>query len=281
MKDKSVQKDLAEKFRALHHSDKTLILPNAWDAASAKIFEIAGFPAIATTSSGISFSCGYQDGEHIPPDLMLQVVGRIVNCVQVPVTADIEGGYAHGDEQKFSKFVQKLIETGSVGINLEDSNSLNQKLNDITYQVRLIRMAREVSLQNGFHLFINARTDAMRIGAGGLKARIQESIHRAKAYEDAGADGIFVPFVHENETVAELKTGIKLPLNILIEKTLDVTKLKEMKVNRISTGSGPSLATLSLLKKISSELQHKDQWDFLFDRNVTYADMTQFLARSK
>lgn len=278
MKNKSVQKDLAEKFRALHHTNKTLILPNAWDAASAKIYEAAGFQAIATSSAGVAFSCGYPDGEQIPAELMLKVIERIVDCVQVPVTADVEGGYAHGDEKKFSEFIQKLIDTGAVGINLEDSNSVTNKLNDLAYQLKLIRTVREISTKNGIHLYINARTDAMRIGAGGIKARIQESLKRAKSFESAGADGIFVPFVHENETVAELKKGIKLPLNILIEKTLDVAQLKKLKVNRISIGSGASLATLSLLKKISVELQQKDQWDLLFDKNVTYADMTNYLT---
>lgn len=272
------QKDLTEKFLALHHADKALILPNAWDCASAKIFEAAGFPAIATTSSGISFSYGYQDGEHILPELMLQVIKRIVKSVSVPVTADIEGGYAHGDEDKFIKFINKLIDTGIAGINLEDSNSVTQKLHDIVYQTKLIRKVRELSSKKGVHVFINARTDAMRIGAGSLESRIAESIKRAKSFEESGADGIFVPFVHENETVAALKKEIKLPLNILIEATLDVATLKQLKVNRISTGSGPSLATLSLLKKISAELQQSNQWNILFDRQVTYADMNNYFA---
>lgn len=272
------QKDLTEQFLALHHADKILILPNAWDCASAKIFEAAGFPAIATTSSGISFSCGYQDGEHILPELMLQVIARIVKSVSIPVTADIEGGYAQGDEDKFIKFINKVIDTGVSGINLEDGNSVTHKLNDVEHQMKLIRKVREISSKKGVHLFINARTDAMRIGSGGLKARITESVKRAKAFEESGADGIFVPFVHENETVAALKKDIKLPLNILIEATLDVATLKQLKVNRISTGSGPSLATLSLLKKISAELQESDQWGILFDKQVTYTDMSNYFA---
>ncbi|MGH2643534.1 MAG: isocitrate lyase/PEP mutase family protein, partial [Chitinophagaceae bacterium] len=234
--------------------------------------------AIATTSSGISFSCGYQDGEHILPEVMLQVIGRIVKSVGVPVTADIEGGYAHGDEKKFIKFINEVIDSGVAGINLEDSNSVTNKLNDLEYQTKLIRKVRELSSRKKIHLFINARTDAMRIGPGGLNARIAESIKRAKIFEESGADGIFVPFVHEDETVAELKKGIKLPLNILIEATLNVASLKQLKVNRISTGSGPSLATLSLLKKLSVELQQGDQWNFLFDKQVTYADMNNYFA---
>lgn len=275
------QKEKAEKFLALHHTDKTLILPNAWDCASAKIFEAAGFPAIATTSSGISFSCGCQDGEHILPKLMLEVIARIVQSVSVPVTADIEGGYAHGDDNKFTRFINEVIDTGVAGINLEDSNSITKELNDLKYQTKLIKKVRELSSKKKVHLFINARTDAMRIGHGGLKARIAESIRRAKAFEESGADGIFVPFVHENETVAALKKAITLPLNILIESTLDVATLKKLKVNRISTGSGPSLATLSLLKRISAELQQSDQWNILFDKQISYADMSNYLEKKR
>lgn len=278
IKNKTTQKELAEKFLALHHTDHTLILPNAWDAASAKIFEAAGFPAIATTSSGISFSCGYQDGEHIPPELMLRVIERIVLSTGIPVSADIEGGYAQGDEDKFTKFINAVIDTGIAGINLEDSNSVTKKLNDLAYQQRLITKVRELSSKKKVHLFINARTDAMRLGSGGLNARTAESIRRAKAFQESGADGIFVPFVHEIETVAELKKEIKLPLNILIEATLDVTMLKKLKVERISTGSGPSLTTLSLLKKLSDKLRNSDNWDLLFDKQVTYADMTNYFA---
>lgn len=269
------QNKLAEQFHALHHADDTLVLMNAWDCVSAKINEEAGFPAIATTSSGISWSCGYKDGEHIPPELMIEVVGRIANAVNIPVTADFEGGYAKGNTDKFSKFIHNIIEAGAVGINLEDGDSQTGKLNEIAHQMEEIRMVKAIAKQKGVNLFVNARTDAMMLAPGDLKARINVCIERAKAFEEAGADGIFIPFVKEMETVSILKEAIHLPLNILIEDSLDIATLRKLKVNRISTGSKPILTTISLLKSIASELSASDNWGMLFTEETTYAEMNK------
>lgn len=130
------QNELSEKFHALHHSDEMLVLPNAWDCASAKIFEVAGFKAIATTSSGISWSCGYKDGEHIPPDLMIEVIDRMSHCVNIPLTADIEAGYYGNDLDKFSEFIGNVIKAGAVGINLEDGDSKTKSMININLQIK-------------------------------------------------------------------------------------------------------------------------------------------------
>lgn len=279
MKSKSASPDqgtLAEKFHHLHHATNTLILANAWDCASAKLFEEVGFPAIATTSSGISFSCGYQDGEHIPPALMLEVINRITRVVNIPVTADIEGGYTQGDAPSFSTFINDLLEAGAVGINLEDSHSSSRLLNEINVQQELIRTAKEAGKRKGINLFVNARTDALMLGTGDLQSQIQICIERAKAFEEAGADGIFIPFAKEMKTISTLKKGISLPLNILIEDGLDIATLKGLKVNRLSTGSKPILATMSLLKKIATDLQTSNQWDTLHTIDTTYAEMNKW-----
>lgn len=272
-----VQNKLAEQFRALHYADEMLVLPNAWDCASAKIFEQSGFPAIATTSSGISWSYGYKDGEHIPPDLMIEVIQRITHAVSIPVTADIEGGYFGNDIEKFAKFIADVVHAGAVGINLEDSDSHTRLLNDINKQILKIKAAKESCLQKGVHLFVNARTDAM-VGPENLKTKIQICINRAKEYEAAGADGIFVPFVKDIETVARLKEAIRLPLNILMADTLEVAKLRNLKVNRVSVGGKPMLATMNLLKNISKELSAKNNWDSLFVKYPGYDDMNKWFV---
>lgn len=269
------QKEQAEKFHHLHHAKEMLVLPNAWDCASAKIFENAGFPAIATTSSGVSWSCGYQDGERIPPELMLEVVSRIARTVQVPVTADIEGGYTDSLEG-LGEFVKQIIDAGAVGINLEDSSSTKNDLNSIEQQVEKIKVVKKVSGQNGINLFLNARIDALMYFPGSLESKIQACIERAKVYANAGADGIFVPFVKEIETVALLKKGIDLPLNILIEDTLDVSALRNLKVNRVSTGSKPILASLSLMKRIGQELRQGNDWSSLMVKDTNYAELNQY-----
>lgn len=270
--DPVAQNRLAEKFRELHHADEMLVLPNAWDCASAKIFEVSGFPAIATTSSGISWSCGYKDGEHIPPDVMIEVIRRIAQAVSVPVTADIEGGYYRNDIKKFSQFIGKVVEAGAVGINLEDSDADSDVLNDIPLQVSKIKSAKEMGKQNGINLFVNSRTDAM-IGPDDLKTKVQNCIERAGAYEAAGADCIFIPFVKEIETVAQLKQAVSLPLNILMADTLDAGALRVLKVNRVSVGGKPMLATMNLLKKIGAELREGNNWQSLFVKEPTYAEM--------
>jgi 2-methylisocitrate lyase-like PEP mutase family enzyme len=262
------QRELARQFKALHHSGQTLILANAWDCISAKIFEQAGFPAIATTSSGISFSCGYQDGEHMDP------------TVQVPVTADIEAGYAQGDEKKFREFIRSLVRIGVVGINLEDADAHQSppQLKPLEHALDFIRIAREAAQQEGGQLFINARTDALRLGAGDLEARLGVAIERASAFAGAGADGIFVPFVRDISAVTALKEAISLPLNILMDESLDVKALKQLGIARISTGSKPILATLALLQRIGDALLHGDDWQPLYTAEPTYAAVNAMLA---
>lgn len=270
------QNSLAEKFHALHHATEMLVLLNAWDCVSAKIIEKAGFPAIATTSSGISWSCGYQDGEHIPPELMLTVISRIAHTVDIPVTADIEGGYVKGHPDLFLQFIHRVIEAGAVGINLEDGNSQTGALNEMARQMEAIRIVKTIAEQIGVNLFVNARTDAMIWAKGDLKAKIQICVERAAAFEEAGADGIFIPFVKEIETVAALKEAIHLPLNILIDDSMDIAALRKLKVNRISTGSKPILATISVLKKVAVELKSGDNWERLFVKDATYGELNKW-----
>jgi 2-methylisocitrate lyase-like PEP mutase family enzyme len=119
----SAQKQKAELFRRLHHGPEILVLPNAWDCASARIFEEAGFPAIATTSAGVAFSLGYPDGEFIPQDEMLAAVKRIASRVRVPVTADLESGY-----RDIAKTTAALIDSGAVGLNIEDMEHAESKV---------------------------------------------------------------------------------------------------------------------------------------------------------
>ncbi|MCO6497258.1 MAG: isocitrate lyase/phosphoenolpyruvate mutase family protein [Chitinophagaceae bacterium] len=268
-----VQNELAKKFHALHHTDEMLVLPNAWDAISARMFQETGFQAIATTSSGVSWACGYQDGEKIPPEEMLAALKRITRVVSIPVSADIEAGYYADDHDKFYQFICDVIEAGIVGINLEDADSKAGGMRDQDKQLELIRLARKAGNDKGVNIYINARTDAYERAAGDLDARIQACIDRAKAFEGAGADGIFVPFTKEMETIAKLKQGISLPLNILISNTLDVAGLRKLKVNRVTVGGKPILATLHTLRKVAESLKAGDDWSPLFVPGPTYPEV--------
>lgn len=276
------QNQLAEKFHALHHAGETLILPNVWDAVSAKIFEESGFPAIATSSAAIAWSLGYQDGENIPPELMLEAIQRIVRAVKIPVSVDIEGGYYRHDLKKFAAYIVAIIEAGAVGINLEDSDAhAGALICDFNHQLKVIRLAKEVCLQNGVNLFINARTDAYALVFGDIRAKTKISIDRANAFHDAGADGVFIPFVREIDAIVQFKNEIKLPLNILMDAALDVKQLRQLNVNRISVGPKPILATLSTLKDIAQQMNTSENWNKLFVQDVNYNEVNKwFIKRS-
>lgn len=269
-----------EAFRALHHSGETLVLPNAWDCISARIFEEAGFPAIATTSSGVSFSLGVPDGEHLDPEWLLNVVGRMTDTLSVPLTVDIEAGYSNGDISKLTVFIDRLLVKGAVGINLEDGSAATKSLQNLKLQQELIRTVKAVAAGKSCDIFINARTDAMMYAPGEKEDRVKIALERAAAFEEAGADGVFVPFVQDMDTVATLKEGIRLPLNILANEHLDIVELKRLGVNRISTGSRPILATLALLREIASELKGADGWKQLYKSGITYAETNKLLGRS-
>lgn len=272
---KRKQADLAAQFHALHHAEETLLLPNAWDCASAKIFEMSGFPAIATTSCGISWAFGFQDGEHLPPALMVQVLQRIAASVNVPVTADIEGGYFKNDLEKMAQFIAEIIDAGVVGINLEDVHNHATTLNNLEHQVKAIQTAKAVGKQKEINLFVNARTDVMML-AEAMNVKLEICLERAKAFADAGADGVFVPFVNDVEIIKTLKEHISLPLNILIADTLDIPTLKKLKIDRVSVGGRPMLATMNFLKKTAKELRQEHNWNTLFTAEPTYQQMNNW-----
>lgn len=276
--DADKQNKLALRFHQLHHNNGMLILPNVWDSASAKIFEKNGFPALATTSSGVSWACGYQDGEHIPPEVMIESIRKVTRVVGVPVTADIESGYYGTHTKQLSDFIIKVIEAGAVGVNLEDADPHSRTMVSVEQHVALIKLVKQTAQQKGVSLFINARTDAFERADGDVDNRIKVCIERAQFYEDAGADGIFIPFVVGMEAVARLKEGVNLPLNVLMNDSLNVPGLKKLKVNRVSVGGKPMIATLHTLQQIASELKGKDSWPSLFVKNPNYPEVNGWFS---
>jgi len=195
----------AETLRALHHGLEVLVLPNAWDCASARIFEDLGFPAIATTSAGVSFSLGYADGQNIPGREMLEAVKKIARCVNVPVTADLEGGY--GD---ISETASALLESGAVGLNLEDILGHGpESLASIDEQVSRIAAVRSTGV------VVNARTDLYLMQIGDASTRFDRACDRLKAYRDAGADCVFIPGITSEDLIERFVEALQCPINIL------------------------------------------------------------------
>ena len=264
------QKEKAEMFLKFHHDKEILVLLNSWDAGSSKLIEACGYKAIATTSMGIAASYGYPDCQIIKFSEMIEAIKGIVNAVQVPVTADIEGGYGSNLNEIIDS-VKKIIETGIVGINIEDSIDLNPELIDEMEFCERISAIRALSDSLGFHLVINARTDSFYTSSDSVRKKLSESIIRGNKYREAGADCIFIQPVWEKETISTLVKEINAPVNILSNPgnwggiPPSVRELQDLGVARLSLGSGLMKATLALIKKVADELSEKGTYNILSD----------------
>jgi 2-methylisocitrate lyase-like PEP mutase family enzyme len=270
---KSTQAELARRFLELHRVPKILVLPNAWDAASARIFEDAGFPAIGTTSAGVAFSLGYPDGEKIPRDEMLGVVQRIAEAVEVPVTADVEAGFGSTAEE-VADTARAVIAAGAVGMNLEDGAEEKPAfLASVDRQTEIIRAILRVGEDAGVSFTLNARTDILLYGIGPAETRVARSIERLNAYREAGAQSLFAPGVKDGDTIARLADGVRGPLNILATVgTPTVSELQQLGVARVSVGSGPMRATLGYLGRLARQLRNDGLFTLMTDGALPYAD---------
>lgn len=258
-----------DKARALLalHAGPGFVLPNAWDAGSARILEQAGFPAIATTSAGIAWSCGVPDGGTLDRDTMLEHVGRIVSAVSVPVTADLESGYgATADEVGHT--IALAAQLGAVGGNLEDAGKGG--LFGIEQAAERIAAARAAAPTGAFVL--NARTDAYFVGTTGDP--FTETVERAIRYVEAGADCVFVPGVVEEDTIRRLAAAIPGPLNVVagLANTIDAATLFSLGVKRVSLGGSLARVALSMVERAGRELLDSGTLGFL-DGAISYADL--------
>jgi 2-methylisocitrate lyase-like PEP mutase family enzyme len=266
----STQKEKAELFLKFHQDKEILVLLNSWDIGSSKLIEACGYKAVATTSMGIAASLGYPDCQVIQLSEMLQAITGIVNAVKAPVTVDIEAGYGNNITEIIDS-VKKIIATGIVGINIEDSFDLSPELIDETEFCERISAIRSLSNSLGFHLVINARTDSFYTSSGSQQEKLSESIKRGNKYREAGADCIFVQPVWEKETISTLVKEINAPINILSNPTigaglpLSVSELQDLGVARLSIGSTLMKATLALIKKVADELSEKGTYNILLD----------------
>lgn len=277
------QTDKADEFRKLHHGPRILVLPNAWDVASARIFEAAGFPAIATTSAGVAAAHGYPDGERISRREMIAAIRRIAHAVAVPVTADIEAGYSNTVDA-LEETIHAVITTGVVGINLEDGTGrADAPLTDLSLQVARIKAIRQVATTTAVPLVINARTDAYYLEKLGAEtSRLDEAVRRANAYRAAGADCLFVIGARQREVIARLVREINGPVNILPGPGCPtIPELEQLGVARVSVGSGPHRATLGLLRQIAAELQGAGTYELIARAGITHAEVNQLLERTQ
>ena len=233
-----------------------LVLPNVWDAASARVCELAGFPAVATTSSGVAAAYGLLDGQLISKEALTATTTYIAKAVTCPVSVDAESGYGR-DIAEVVQTVRTLIEAGAVGINIEDSSKgPDEALVDLAYQVELIQALRQLGETLEIPFVINARVDVFVLAVGEPASRSEQAIKRGNAYLQAGADSIYPIGPSDVATVTKLVQGIQGPVNILVGPTSpSIPELASLGVARVSFGSALMRAALGQLRLVAQELR--------------------------
>jgi 2-methylisocitrate lyase-like PEP mutase family enzyme len=269
----------AERFRALHRGSPALLLPNAWDAASARLLQAAGFPAVATTSGGLAWSLGYPDGEGAPWPEVVAATRRIARVLDIPLSADIESGFGKSPDEVFEN-VREIIAAGAVGINIEDSDlSRKGTLRPQAEAAEGVRAARRAADASGVPIVINARTDVYQVGWGEARERPDEALRRGQAYLAAGADCIFVFGQPSLAEVSVLATRLNAPVNIVGRPGMPaMEELERHGVARVSTASGVAMAALSSVQASARTLFESRTFDHL-TTTVKRADLQEWFNR--
>jgi 2-methylisocitrate lyase-like PEP mutase family enzyme len=274
------QNTRAQVFRRLHDGAETLVLPNAWDAASARVIEKSGASAVATSSAAMAWALGCPDGEQLSLDDLLTACRRVIEAVDVPVSIDIERGYGN-DAEETGGLVGALIQLGAVGINIEDGKDpVTGELAHPHILAARIACIRAVAEHRGVHLFINARTDTYLTPGLSDEARFRETLERSLAYVDAGADGIFVPGLAEASDIERLAAALPVPLNVYVgyPGAPDVATLRALGVRRISLGCGTMQAVLAHLARISEEALTQGRFDLMGSHMLSVGEANGLFA---
>jgi 2-methylisocitrate lyase-like PEP mutase family enzyme len=268
----------ARLFRQMHDRTRVLLLPNAWDAASARLFARAGFSAIATTSAGVAWSLGYADGEQAPLDEVLAATARITRAVDLPVTADIESGYG-ATPDAVGATVRAIIAAGAIGINIEDGLHAPAQLRPIDDAVARIRAARAAADQAGVPIVINARTDTYMPGFGdGEAARLEETLRRGHAYFAVGADCLYPIGLTDPTTLEGLVRALDAPINVAARPGLpDMTELARLGIARVSTATRLATLAYSAADTALRQVQASGRFDEL-QSTLTHPDMQRMFG---
>jgi 2-methylisocitrate lyase-like PEP mutase family enzyme len=267
------QKEQAEDFRALHHGNRILILPNAWDVPSARVFEDAGFPAVATSSAGMMVSLGYPDGEVVNRDVYVSAVARIAKILSVPLSTDIVAGFGKTTKEVLVT-VRAVLKTGAIGINIEDFAHATRKLYPVKRQIENVKAIKKLGESVRIPLVINARTDALRFGEGDEEERLKEAVRRASAYRDAGADCIYPMGLVDASSISAFVKAVDFPTNVMVRKGLpSVGELEKIGVARVSFGPSPSYAAMGLLKRAAKEVLERGTFESLIDGAITFDEL--------
>ncbi|HZW84868.1 MAG TPA: isocitrate lyase/phosphoenolpyruvate mutase family protein [Nitrososphaerales archaeon] len=277
----SSQAEKAELFRSLHRGGRILVLPNAWDVPSARVFEDSGFKAVATSSAGMMVSLGYQDGEAIPRREFMQGVKRIAGALGVPLSADVVAGFG-GGPAGVERTVKEVVKAGAVGINIEDFVHLTKTLMPLEEQVRKLKSLVKLRDSSKVRFVINARTDAFRFGKGGEEERLEEAIRRGKAYRDLGADCVYPMGLVDSASISEFVRALGFPVNVMVRKGLPpVRELEGLGVARVSFGPSASYAAMGLLRRASEEVMKEGTYSLLTEGAVSFDELNSLAVPKK
>jgi len=265
--------NLAETFHSLHRQKDILILPNAWDAGSAKVVEDAGAKAIATSSAGVAWALGYPDGDVLPPRMLADLTANITAAIRIPLSVDFEGAYTK-NPSKVGENLKPILDAGAVGINIEDGEGTPELL------AKKIEKARKAAESTGVNLFINARTDVYLQEIGSPESRVGETIDRAARYRDAGADGIFVPGLREPSAIKAIVPEVKIPVNLMAYLGLpSANELKKLGVHRLSSGTGIPQMIWSRVAELAKGFLATGDSKPMFKNSMAYSKLQKLFSR--
>jgi 2-methylisocitrate lyase-like PEP mutase family enzyme len=264
--------ETAATFRRLHHGRSLLLLANCWDAGSARLLESLGAPAVATTSAGVAWAHAYPDGDALPVDRLVGTVAAIARVIGVPLTVDVEAGYAD-DPIRVGETVAALVDAGAVGINIEDGLGSPDLLS------AKITRAKEAAARRGVDLFVNARTDVFLRDLVPAPARVTETLARANRYRDAGADGLFVPKAVAAEEIRQIAAAAGLPLNVLAWPGLpSAAELQALGVRRLSAGSAIAQGAWGHAATLASAFLGEGRFDAATAHAMPYPEINALFA---
>lgn len=275
---RDIQKKRAEDLLVLHHDPRILVLPNIWDPLGALMLQQNGYSAVATASAAVAYSLGFDDGQNIGLETMISAIERIVDRVDIPVTADMERGYGESPEE-VAQNMRRVIDAGAVGINLEDSTVEGGPLSPVYLQCDRIAAVRAMADEAGIPLVINARTDVFLGGvAGTTETRLAEAIHRGEAYMAAGADCFYPILAGDVPTVTSMYEALRCPINVLaLAGTAPMKELEAIGIARLSLGPGLIKASLTVMRQIASNLREYGNYDQFTSEAMSGDEMQTYL----
>jgi 2-methylisocitrate lyase-like PEP mutase family enzyme len=267
-------------FKQLHQTDELFVMPNAWNAGSARMLAAEGFKAIGTTSAGIAFGLGIPDYEGLlSRDDALDEARRIVGRINIPVSVDAENGYGH-DPETVAETIRLVAKTGAVGANIEDYATTNQSnLYDFELAVERIKAARAAADSLDIPFTLTARAECYLVGH---PDPFTESVKRANAYREVGADCLFVPGIKDVRTIAAMVKEIDGPINVvmgLVGEPISVKQLADLGVRRVSIGGSLARATFGMIRKAAKEIQQKGSFEYA-KQQIPDSELCEFFSNT-